>query len=344
MRQLKYSDAIAEATCLAMEREPKLFVLGEGVDDPKGSFGTTLLPFQKFGKDRVLDMPLSENAMTGIAIGAAVAGHPCLMVHLRSEFLLLAMDQVVNHAAKWHYMFGEKFRVPLTIRCVIGRGWGQAAQHSQSFHGLFAAIPGLKVVLPSNAYDAKGLLLSALEDPNPVIFIEHRWLHGKAESVPEAYYVEPIGKATILAPGKDLTCVAVSHSVHDALAARAHLLSEGIDMEVIDLRSARPLDEATILESIHRTGRLLVCDISSPHCGIASEIASLAATKGFASLRAPVAMVTLPDLPTPCSPILEESYYPKPENIVQAARSLTRTKARHTTAVDSNHIEFLGPF
>ena len=151
MRQLKYSDAIAEATCLAMEREPKLFVLGEGVDDPKGSFGTTLLPFQKFGKDRVLDMPLSENAMTGIAIGAAVAGHPCLMVHLRSEFLLLAMDQVVNHAAKWHYMFGEKFRVPLTIRCVIGRGWGQAAQHSQSFHGLFAAIPGLKVVLPSNA-------------------------------------------------------------------------------------------------------------------------------------------------------------------------------------------------
>ncbi len=343
MRQLKFSDAVAEATCLAMERDPKLFILGEGVDDPKGSFGTTLLPFQRFGKDRVLDMPLSENAMTGIAIGAAIAGHRCLMVHLRSEFLLLAMDQIVNHAAKWHYMFGDRFNVPLTIRCVIGRGWGQAAQHSQSFHGLFAAIPGLKVVLPSTAYDAKGLLISALEDPNPVLFIEHRWLHGKSNGVPEEYYKEPIGKARILAQGRDVTCVAVSHSVHDAITARAHLLKEGIDMEVIDLRSARPLDRSTILESIARTGHLIVTDIASPQCGIASEIAALAASEGFSSLRAPVKRITLPDLPTPCSTVLESAYYPGPEALILAARSIVSQKVS-VTYREKSPLDFFGPF
>ena len=234
-RLLSYGDAIGEALVQAMEANSRVLLMGEGVDDPKGTFGTTLPAFKRFGPTRVFDTPLSEQAITGIGVGAALMGVPCVQVHLRHEFLLLAMDQVVNHAAKWRYMTGGRFSVPLTIRCIVGRGWGQAAQHSQSFHAMLAGVPGLKVVLPSNAYDAKGMLMEAVRDPNPVIFIEHRWLHAKTGEVPERPYFVPLDKAKVAREGKDVTCVSVSWQTLEALSAAERLAEEGIEMEVVDL-------------------------------------------------------------------------------------------------------------
>lgn len=345
MRNLKYGEALAEATIQAMEAEPRLFVMGEGVDDPKGSFGTTLAPFRRFGKERVFDTPLSEGAVTGVAIGAALAGTPSLLVHLRCEFALVSMDQIVNHAAKWKYMCGGS--VPITIRCIVGRGWGQAAQHSQSFHGMFAQVPGLKVVLPSNAYEAKGLLYSALLDPDPVICIEHRWLHDKSTAVPEAPYRIPIGKANVVAAGKDLTCVALSYQVGEAVLAREKLLAEGIEMEIVDLRSARPLDLPTLLGSIRKTGRLLVTDIGHGTAGLAAEVVALACEHAFAELKAPAIRITLPECPTPCSSALEALYYPTVDSLIEAARRLVHgdgKERRQTRSASREAFDFQGPF
>lgn len=346
-RTLKFSEALAEATVQAMEENTRVFVMGEGVDDPKGAFGTTLTAFKRFGPCRVFDTPLSESAITGIGIGAAIEGAPCVMVHMRAEFLLLAMDQIINHAAKWRYMFAGRMSVPIVIRCLVGRGWGQAAQHSQSFHGMFAQVPGLKVVLPATPYDAKGLLVAAIRDADPVIMIEHRWLYDKVGDVPAEPYEVELGKAHVAASGKDLTCVALSYQVYEALAARDKLLEEGIEMEVIDLRSVRPLDRQAVLGSVRKTGRLLVTDISSP-VGISSEICAIVAEEAFSSLRAAPVRVGLPDAPTPCSPTLENVYYPGVDALVTAARKLTSDTGRsHPRAFSSrpnDEIDFSGPF
>jgi acetoin:2,6-dichlorophenolindophenol oxidoreductase subunit beta len=345
MRKLKYSEALAEATIAAMDENPRVFLMGEGIDDPKGTFGTTSGALKKFGPKRVFDSPLSESAVTGIGIGAAIEGHPCVMIHMRNEFLLLAMDQIVNHAAKWHYMFGATMNVPIVIRCIIGRGWGQAAQHSQSLHALFAHIPGLKVILPSTPYDAKGLLYAAIRDPNPVICIEHRWLYEKVGDVPEGKYEVPIGKANVVASGKDITCVAVSHQVHEALVARDLLAKENIQMEVVDLRSARPIDKATILGSVRKTGRLIVTDIGTTVCGISAEISAIVAEQAFAALKAPIARIAIPDAPTPCSPVLEEAFYPKVSDIVDTARRLVTGNTEKMQEVNLHSSEaFFGPF
>jgi pyruvate/2-oxoglutarate/acetoin dehydrogenase E1 component len=326
---IKYSQALSEATMHAMAENPKIFLMGEGIDDPKGTFGTTLPAFQKYGSERVMDTPLSESAVTGIGIGAAIEGAPCVMVHMRNEFLLLAMDQVVNHAAKWHYMFAGVMNVPIVIRCIVGRGWGQAAQHSQSLHAMFSQVPGLKVILPATPYDAKGMLYSAIKDPNPVICIEHRWLYDKTGDVPEEAYEVPIGKANVLAPGKDLTCVAVSHQIYDALAARVELAKEGIDMEVIDLRTTRPLDTQTILSSVRKTGRLLITDTGHKTFGVSAEISAAICEQGFDSLRAPILRVALPDAPTPCAFNLEKIYYPSVHDLCNAARRLVTGRLQH---------------
>lgn len=343
-REIKYVQAISEAQVQSMEKDPSIFLFGVGVADPSGIFGSTVEARKEFGRPRVFDTPMSENTLTGIGVGAAICGMRPILVHARNDFLLLTMDQIVNHAAKWKYMCGGS--VPVTIRCIVGRGWGQAAQHSQSFHGMFAQVPGLKVVLPSNAYDAKGLLYSALLDPDPVICIEHRWLFDKTAPVPEAPYKIPFGKANVVAPGKDLTCVAVSYQVGEAIAAREKLLAEGIEMEVIDLRSARPIDTETILASVAKTGRLLVTDIAHGTAGIAAEVAALAVEKGFSSLKAPVARVTLPDCPTPCSPALETLYYPSVDTLMVAARGLVSSrKARPAPRHESlPAVDFQGPF
>lgn len=322
MRQLSYGEAISEAMVMALRENPKLFLMGEGIDDPKGAFGTTLAAYQEFGRDRVMDTPLSENAVAGIGIGAAIEGHPCVMIHMRAEFMILALDQIVNHAAKWHYMFDGLMKVPVVFRCIIGRGWGQAAQHAQSFHNLYAQFPGLKVILPTFPADAKGLLLSAVTDNNPVICLEHRWLYQKTGEVPEPLYRTPIGKANYVTEGNDITCVTLSYGVFEALEAREKLLQEGISLEIIDLRSVRPLDMGTILSSLQKTGRLIIVDISHSFLGIGSEIAAQVASDALDYLKTPIKRIGLPDYPVPCSAPLEASYYPGAEEICAVVREL----------------------
>src|SRR5438067_7048463 len=213
-------------------------------------------------------MPVAENAITGMALGAALQGMRPVMTHIRLEFAMLAIDQIVNQAAKWHYMFGGQAKVPLVIRMVVGRGWGQGPQHSQSLQSWFAHIPGLKVVVPATPHDAKGLLIAAVEDDDPVIYIEHRWLHEEDGEVPDGYYEVPIGKAAVVRAGNDVTVAAVGPYVGEALKAAGALAGEGVSAEVLDLRTLRPLDSETLLASVRRTGRLVVADADWGPCGV----------------------------------------------------------------------------
>jgi len=316
-RQIKFSEAILEATDQAMGADPNVYLMGLGVPDPKGIFGTTLGLAEKYGPDRVMDMPTSENAMTGIAVGTAIQGMRPIMTHQRVDFFLLALDQLINNAAKWHYMFGGQMKVPLVIRLVIGRGWGQGPQHSQSLQSVFAHIPGLKVVMPSNPYDAKGLLLSAIDDNNPVVYLEHRWLHGIFGEVPEEPFRVPLGKAKIVSPGTDVTIVACSHMTLEAF--RAVQWMEGISAEIIDVRSLKPLDKETILDSVRKTGRLIVADPDWKTVGFSAEVLALAAEETLFSLKCPPVRVTYPDRHTPTSWALSNHFYPTARDIALAA-------------------------
>ena len=234
MRELSFADSIKEATDFCLGEDESVLLVGLGVPDPKGIFGTTIGLQDKYGSDRVMDMPLAENGMTGVMIGASLNGFRPILTHQRVEFALLSIEQIVNQAAKWYYMNAGQQHVPLVIRLIVGRGWGQGAQHSQSLESWFAHIPGLKVVMPSNAYDAKGMLISSVEDNNPVIFIEHRWLHNTVDYVPVDGYRVPIGKAKIAREGKDLTIVAHSYMVLESLRCAEVLADYGISIEVID--------------------------------------------------------------------------------------------------------------
>ncbi len=323
-REITYREAIKEALTQALEMDEHVFIMGEGVDDPAGIFGTTLGLHNVFGRNRVFDVALAENGITGVAIGAALAGMRPILVHARMDFLLLAMDQIINHAAKWRYMFGGTVNVPLTIRTIIGGGWGSAAQHSQSLQALFMHIPGLKVIMPSTPYDAKGLLTASIADGNPVIFIEHRWLYDHTGYVPEEAYTIPIGKGVIRREGKDVTVVAASYMVFEAGIAAESLEKEGIDVEVIDLRSLKPLDENIIFNSIKRTGKLVIADFGWKTGGISAEIAARASEKAFSYLKAPIQRVTLPDTPTPASPELEKPFYPRAPEIISAVRGVAK--------------------
>ena len=352
-RELKYSQALDEGLCQAMEQDPRVFVMGVGVDDPKGIFGTTLGAFRKFGSGRVFDTPLAENGMTGVAIGAALEGMRPVLVHARNDFLLLTMDQLVNHAAKWRYMCGGKLSVPITVRAIIGRGWGQAAQHSQSLQALFMHIPGLKVVMPSTPHDAKGLLIGAIEDESPVIVLEHRWLYDQTGPVPEAPYRVPIGEAAVIREGTDVTIVAISHMVMEARKAAETLQSEGIEAEILDLRTLAPLDRPPVPASVRKSGRLVVADHAWRTCGASAELAALVAEDALELLKAPVRRVTLPDTPTPCAAPLEKLYYPGAAEIAAAARELVfgthhlsePVPARDSKPASKDHDrDFKGPF
>lgn len=314
-REIKFSQAILEATDQLMELDATIYTIGLGVPDPKGLFGTTSGLQEKYGPDRVMDMPVSENAMTGIVIGTALMGFRPIMTHQRVDFCLLALDQIINNAAKWHYMFGGKGSVPLVIRLLIGRGWGQGPQHSQTLHNIFAHIPGLKVVMPSNCYDAKGLLIASVEDNNPVIFIEHRWLHGIFGEVPKEIYRVPLGKAKIMKEGKDLTIITCSHSTLEAWKAIQLLDQDGVSIELIDLRTLKPLDTHTIMQSVKKTGRALVVDLDWKTCGFAAEIVSILTEECWDSLKAPPARLTYPDHPCPTSWPLSNHYYPTSKDI-----------------------------
>lgn len=316
-RTLTFAQAVREALEQSMATNNSIILLGEGVPDPKGIFGTTLGLQEKFGSERVLDMPVSENGMTGVCIGAAITGLRPVLVHQRIDFSLLSFDQIINNAAKWHYMFGGQCSVPLVIRMIIGQGWGQGAQHSQNLHALFVHIPGLKVVIPSTAYDAKGLLISSIKDNNPVIFLEHRWLHNTSSNVPEEMYEIPLGKSKILQVGKDLTIVANSYLTIEALRASDFIKQSGISIEIIDLRSLKPLDDELIFNSVSKTGRLLVLDSGHYTGGFSAEIISRVSERYLSKLKVPPARITLPDFPSPSTPGLTKYYYPTDHDIVK---------------------------
>lgn len=355
-RQIKYNEAILEATDQAMSQDPNVYIMGLGVPDPKGVFGTTPGLLQKYGPQRVLDMPTSENGMTGIAIGSALLGMRPIMTHQRVDFFLLALDQLVNNAAKWHYMFGNQSKVSLVIRLIIGRGWGQGPQHSQSLHSIFAHIPGLRVVMPSNPYDAKGLLLSAISDNNPVVYLEHRWLHNIFGEVPESSYQVPFGKARIVQEGTDITIVACSHMTLEAYRATQWLKEAGVSAEILDLRSLRPLDEESILRSVRKTGRLLVADPDWKFAGFASEILALAAEKAFDALKSPPVRVCHPDRFVPASWALSNHFYPTAKHIACEVLKILQKPAKATALIeeilkeamrcplDVPDAQFTGPF
>ncbi|MDB6112520.1 MAG: pyruvate/2-oxoglutarate dehydrogenase complex, dehydrogenase component beta subunit [Pedosphaera sp.] len=315
-RIISYKDAIREAIDQAMIHDPRVFVIGLDADDKFGAFGTLL---DMTHPERIIGTPISENAMTGVALGAAVSGMRPLYVHLRVDFMLLTMDQIVNYVAKWRYMTQGQVKVPIVIRAVIGRGWGCGAQHSQTLSSFFTHIPGLKVVMPSTPYDAKGLLLAAIKDDYPVISIEHRWLYKNTGGVPQELYTVPLGKGRILKSGNSLTVVATSAAVIDTLnGCEKH----NLDVEVIDPRTLKPLDEGMILESVAKTGRLLVVDYDYPSCGFAAEVCAMVAEKGFASLKAPVQRYTFPESSMPASGILERAYYPNPDKIAARIKEM----------------------
>lgn len=309
-RELKFNQAILEGTSQLLETDPSVYLMGLGVPDPKGTFGTTLGLQEKFGPKRVMDMPTSENAMTGVAIGTAIQGMRPILTHQRVDFFLLALDQLINNAAKWHYMFGDQMTAPIVIRLVMGRGWGQGPQHSQSLQSFFGHIPGLKVVMPSTPYDAKGLLISAVKDNNPVVFLEHRWLHNTHGPVPEEMYEVPIGKARVIQEGTDVTIAACSHMTIEARKAVELLYKDGVSAELIDIRSVKPLDKETIIKSVRKTGRLIVADPDWKTCGFASEVIASISEEAFNDLKAPPARVTYPDRHSPTSWALSNHYYP----------------------------------
>lgn len=347
MRQLKYREAIAEATLQAMRKDKTVFVMGEGVDDPKGIFGTTRLAYEAFGGERVFDVPLCENSQTGWGTGAALMGMKPVMVHARNDFVLLAMDQIANHAAKWNYL--NRMRASWTMRTIIGRGWGQAAQHSQSLQATFAHFPGLKVVMPATPYDAKGLLIAAIFDPSPVIVIEHRKLYEKAGNVPKEFYKVPLGRANVLKSGRDVTIVAVSDMVRESLKAIEALEGSRLEVELIDVRTIKPLDAGTIIRSVKKTGRLVVCDTSWIQFGVSAEISSVVCENAFKYLKAPIIRIGLPDCPTPCSYSLEEVFYPDHLDIIDAVkRVLSDEKAKMLNSFKIKKIHevdtFKGPF
>ncbi|MBU1061327.1 MAG: alpha-ketoacid dehydrogenase subunit beta [Candidatus Omnitrophica bacterium] len=346
IRQLTYCQAINEALGQLLERDRNIFIMGLGVDDCGRIFGSTRGLSERFGKKRAFEIPISENAITGVAIGASLCGMRPIMTHQRMDFMFYAFDQIINHAAKWHYMFGGQFSVPITIRTIIGRGWGQGAQHSQSLHSLFAHIPGLKVVMPSTPYDVKGLLISSVLDDNPVIFIEHRRLYDEKGAVPEEFYSIPLGKARIVKKGRDITIVANSQMVREAEKGVKELLKSGIDAEIIDLRTIRPLDEDLIFSSVKKTGRLIVTDTGWRNCGIASEVSSSVSESVFEYLKAPILRITFADTPTPTSAALERFFYPDFEDVIYAAKRLISGKKikrerRKKSIIDK---EFKGPF
>lgn len=322
-RQITFAEAIREGLDQAMEKDTSVVVIGEGVPDPKSIFNTTAGLLQKYGGNRVFDMPLSENGMTGICIGAAMSGLRPVMVHQRIDFALLAMDQLINNAAKWSYMFDGKATVPLVVRLIVGRGWGQGPQHSNSLQSMFAQVPGLKVVMPVTAQDAKGMLIAAIEDENPVLFIEHRWLHHVNDEVPENYYPTSLDKARVMTEGADVTIAAFSYMVLESLIAARALESIGINVEVIDMRSARPLDIETVLQSVKKTGRLIAADTAYQTGSIAGEIISQVAELSFDHLKTHPVRIASPDHPVPTSHFLSENYYPDAKTIADAVLNLT---------------------
>lgn len=314
-KEITFANAINDAQSIALRMDNNVICYGLGADDPKRIFGTTEGLQEEFGKDRVFDMPTSENAMTGIAVGASLAGVRPIMIHQRLDFFLLAMDQLVNSAAKWYYTFNGQSSVPITIRLILGRGWGQGPTHSQNLQAWFAHIPGLKVVMPAFPDDAKGLLMSSIFDDNPVVFLEHRWLHNMKGVVPEGDYRVPLGKARTVREGNEITIVSMSYMTIEGVHAVELLNKLDISCELVDLRTVSPIDWDEIFKSVKKTGRLLVLDTGAETGSISGEIITRVAKECWDELKTYPDRVAMPDCPEPTSYGLTDEYYPDHGNI-----------------------------
>ncbi|RLF76336.1 alpha-ketoacid dehydrogenase subunit beta [Thermococci archaeon] len=323
MREITFAQALNEALDYEMSKDPKVVVMGEDVGVYGGIYGVTAGLYDKYGPERVIDTPIAESGFVGTGVGAAATGLLRPVVELMFiDFLGVTFDQIYNQAAKMRYMFGGKAKISMVLRTVCGAGFSAAAQHSQSLHAIFAHVPGLKVVMPSTPYDAKGLLISSIEDDDPVIFIEHKALYAIKGEVPEEPYSIPLGEADVKREGKDVTIVATAAMVHKSLEVAEKLEKDGISVEVVDPRTIVPLDVDTIINSIKKTGKLVVVDEGYPRCGFATDVAALAVNKAFDSLKAPVKIVTPPATPVPFSPVLESEWIPSTEKIEKAVREI----------------------
>ncbi|PCK22003.1 alpha-ketoacid dehydrogenase subunit beta [Bacillus pumilus] len=326
MREISYLEAVREAMSQEMRENQDVFILGEDIGVYGGAFGVTRGMIEEFGPERVRNTPISEAAIAGGAVGAALTGMRPILELQFSDFITIAMDQLVNQAAKTRYMFGGKGKVPLVVRTPAGSGTGAAAQHSQSLEAWMAHIPGLKVVQPSTAYDAKGLLKAAMDDDNPVIFYEHKLLYKTIGEVPEEQYSIPLGKADVKRSGRDVTIVATAIMVHKALEAAKELETEGIDVEIIDPRTLVPLDEETIIESVKKTGKCIVVHEAVKRGGYGGEIASMIAeSEAFDYLDAPIQRLGGLAVPIPYNPTLEKAVIPQVPDIIEAAKELVRS-------------------
>ena len=320
-RVITYAEAVNEALRAEMLRDPEVILFGENVSSSWRPATKGLK--ELYGRERVRDAPITETAFIGAGVGAAVVGMKPVVELMLVDFGLVAMDQILNQMAKTTYMTGGEVNVPMVLRCIYGAGGGNAATHSETLYGLYAHMPGLKVAVPSNPYDAKGLLIAAIRDPNPVVFFEHRLLYGMEGEVPEEPYTVPFGVANLVREGGDVTVVAAGRMVQEAAKA-ADTLKGDVSVEVIDPRTLVPLDEEAILRSVRRTGRLVVVDEDYERCGFTAEVAAVAAEKGFHSLRAPVARVANPNTPIPFNRSLERHVLPDADKIIRAIKSVVR--------------------
>lgn len=346
MRMTTFCEAINEAILQEMENDPTVFIYGIGVPDHKRIFGTTVGIPEKFGEKRCFDTPISEDSMTGLALGAAANGLRPIHVHIRVDFLLLAMNQIANLISSFCYGTGGKHGVPMVIRAIIGRGWGQGYQHSKSMYSAFAHIPGLKIICPTTPKDAKGLLISAIRDNNPVLFFEHRWLFWQKGEVPEESYALPIGKGSIIREGKDLTIVSISWMNVEALHAAEILARNGIDVEIVDPKTISPLDEEIIINSVYKTGYCIVVDNDWTFCGLSAEISATISEKCFGKLKAPVSRIGFANTPCPTVRHLENEFYPNAINIIREVEKLLNIEKIDLSKEQfySHENRFKGPF
>lgn len=345
-RQITYCEALKEAMYQEMERNESVFVYGIGVPDHKKIFGSTEGLLEKFGRGRCFDTPIAEDSMTGFGLGAAISGMRPVHVHIRVDFFLLAMNQIANMISNFHYASFGKLKVPLVMRAVIGRGWGQGFQHSKSLQSIFSHFPGLTVVMPTTPYDAKGLLISAIESENPVVVLEHRWLYWQEGQVPHDPFTIPFGKANILRRGKDITIVATSWMNVEAKAAAEVMARRGIEVEIVDPRTIYPLDEATIINSVKKTGRLIVADNDWLFCGFSAEVAAVVSQKCFGVLKSPIVRIGFAVAPCPTVRVLENEFYPNAERIVRFIEKEFKLKPADLSGENfySYENKFKGPF
>jgi pyruvate/2-oxoglutarate/acetoin dehydrogenase E1 component len=340
-QQLSYVEAIRAAQRQVLIEDSKSFIIGLGANDPKGMFGTNLGLVEEFGSTRVMDTPLSENSITGVSIGMATMGFRPILVHHRLDFTLTAFEQMINQAAKWFFNSGGKSNLPILIRMVVGRGWGQGPTHGQSLQSVFAHIPGLKVVMPATPQDAGDMILAGVYDGNPVIYIEHRWLHGIRSEVITPFIQYQIGQARIARAGKDITIVANSYSVVESLIASRFLESMGVSCEVIDMRSINPWDKQLILNSVSNTRRLLVVDTAHLSFGVSGEIISTVIAELWGELSCRPSRLGFLDAPVPSSPGLSKNYYPGVAEIVQ---KVCESMAIEISDAELQNIRGDGPF